>query len=98
MSGGFKWSVAGWMLLAIFILSAAVVFHIDLDGRYRPNCPACQLEHNPGMLASATCSSGVVAAPVVLSFIRAVSQAGVKKLCRTLGLVLCSPPPRFIIR
>jgi hypothetical protein len=80
------------MLLTILLLSTAVVFHTDLDGRYRPNCPACQLEHNPGLHTSAASSATAIAAPVALFFIPDTSEAGVKQLFRTLKIVPRSPP------
>jgi hypothetical protein len=92
MPVGLKHSVALWILLAILGLSTAGVFHTDLDGRYHPSCPACQLEHNPGLHTSAVSSATVVAAPVVLFFVRDISKARAKQLLRSLELVPRGPP------
>lgn len=92
MTSGIRRSIAGWMLLAILFLSTAVVFHTDLDGRYHPNCPACQLEHNPGLHTSAVSSATIVVMPVALFFILAVSKVRLKQFFRTLEIIPRSPP------
>jgi hypothetical protein len=45
--------------LAIF-LSTFVAVHTDLDGRYNPTCPACQLEHNAGCISLSFSLEGVL--------------------------------------
>jgi hypothetical protein len=42
--------ILGVVSLAILLTTVAAV-HNDLDGRYNPTCPACQLEHNMGCIA-----------------------------------------------
>jgi hypothetical protein len=92
MIGRLKYTIAGWLLLSILIISTGVVFHTDLDGRYRPNCPACQLEHNPGLHTSAASLASAITSPDALYFISYASKAAVKQLFQTLELSPRSPP------
>jgi hypothetical protein len=40
-----------YFLAAGVLLCSAAAVHSDLDGQYRPTCPACQLERNIGCIS-----------------------------------------------
>lgn len=52
MLSGIKEKIARLILLAILSIGAVMVIHADPDILYCHDCPAYQLKHNPGSLAS----------------------------------------------
>jgi len=40
-----------YVLVSAFLLSTVFAVHTDLDGKYRPTCPACHLERNIGCIS-----------------------------------------------
>jgi hypothetical protein len=91
-----KRRIAGWMLLMVLVFSVTVVFHTEIDGRYRPNCPACQLEHNPALHTSGESSASAVAAPVVLFLMHTVPDSSIRLFFTMLEPDLRSPPVCFV--
>ena len=83
----------GIALIVICLLSTLLaVLHTDLDLIYSPNCPACQLQSNPGSHVSAISTATLVPEQVVVSLLPDHHEVVVQQFDHTLELITRSPP------